>query len=147
MATIDKLDLGVYIQYARRTQYIEEVTREYGLDKASTIPPQTTITDLAPKLSELDMLLGVYRSYSPWAYFLPPKKFRFQRRSPFTKSRVSPSITMDEEEGESFFESIQTDSPEEEEEKEVLQKCLKQLSTINEWLGYIIGRVGQLLQG
>lgn len=147
MATIDKLDLGVYIQYARRTQFMEEFNREIHFEESSTIPPQTSVTDLAPKLTELDLLLGVYRSYAPWAYFFPPKKFKFARRSPFTKSKVSPSIGSEEEEDEEILDAIQTQTSEEKEEKEVLKKCLKQLRTINEWLGYIIGRVGQLLQG
>ncbi|NGX57344.1 MAG: hypothetical protein K940chlam3_00235 [Chlamydiae bacterium] len=147
MATIDKLDLGVYIQYARRTQYVEEFSRQIHLEESSTIPPQTSVTDLSPKLLELDLLLGVARSYAPWAYFFPPKLFTFARKSPFTKSKISPSIASEEEEDEEILDAIQTHSPKENEEKEVLKKCLKQLRTINEWLGYIIGRVGQLLQG
>ncbi len=147
MATIDKLDLGVYIQYARRTQYVESVKQQYHLDEASSIPPQTSVTDVAPKLSELDLLLGVVRSYAPWAYFYPPKNFRFTRRSPFTRAKISPSIGSDEDEDEEILNSVNCQTPETKEEKETLKQCIKQLRTINEWLGYIIGRAGQLLQG
>lgn len=147
MATIDKLDLGVYIQYARRTQFVEDINRQYHLDEASIIPPQTTITDLAPKLSELDLLLGVTRSYAPWAYFYPPKNFKFTRRSPFTRSKISPSIGSNEDEDEEVLDAVPCSNPEETEQKETLKKCIKRLRTINEWLGYIIGRAGQLLQG
>jgi len=146
MATIDKLDIGVYIQYARRTQFVEEVNRQYHLDEASTMTHPLATAE-APKLSELDLLLGVTLSYAPWAYFFPPKQFKFSKRSPFTKSKISPSIGSEEDEDEEILDVIQTHSQEEEEEKAVLKECLKQLRTINEWLGYIIGRVGQLLQG
>jgi len=145
MATIDKLDIGVYIQYARRTQFVEEVNRQYHLDEATAVKhPLATVE--TPKLSELDLLLGVARAHAPWGFFLPPK-FKRSRRSPFTKSRITPSIGSEEDEDEEVLDAIQTHSPEEEAEKKVLKKCLKQLRTINEWLGYIIGREGQLLQG
>ena len=81
MATIDKLDIGIYIQYARRAEYIEGIKSQYHLDQASSIPAQTQVTDLYPKLSELDLLLGVQRSYAPWAYFYPPKSFNLRRKS------------------------------------------------------------------
>jgi len=147
MATIDKLDIGVYIQYARRTQFVEEVNRQYHLDEATAVKhPLATVE--TPKLSELDLLLGVARSYAPWAYFFPPKfKRREKGRSPFTRSKIAQSIGSEEDEDEEILDAIQTHSPEEEVEKQALKKCLKQLRTINEWLGYIIGRVGQLLQG
>lgn len=148
MATIDKLDIGIYIQYARRTQYIEEINQQFHLEEASSIPPQTVVSNLYPKLSEIDLLLGVSRAYAPWGYFLPPRNFSFRRRSPFTFSRVSPSIVSeDAEEDEQLLASIQTRTPEEKKEKEELAACIKQLHTINEWLGYIVGRIGQLLQG
>ncbi len=147
MTTIDKLDLGVYIQYARRTQYVEGVKREYSLDQASSIPPQTSVTDVAPKLLELDILLGVSRTHAAWAFFYPPKNFRFTRGSPFTRSKISPSIGSEEDEDEELIDAVPCHTPEAKQEKAVIKNCIKQLRTINEWLGYIIGRAGQLLQG
>ncbi|MCB1149711.1 MAG: DUF5399 family protein [Chlamydiia bacterium] len=118
------------------------------MDQASSIPAQTQVTDLYPKLSELDLLLGVQRSYAPWAYFYPPKSFNLRRKSPFSFSRVLPSITSeDEEEDRALLENIETTTKKKKKEKKILQKCMKQLHTINEWLGHIIGRIGQLLQG
>jgi len=145
MATIDKLDIGVYIQYARRTQFVEEVNRQYHLDEATAVQhPLATVE--TPKLSELEMLLGVAGAHAWWGYFFPPK-FKRSGRSPFSKSKIAQSIGSEEDEDEEILDAIQTHSPEEEAEKKALKKCLKQLRTINEWLGYIIGRVGQLLQG
>lgn len=146
MATIDKLDIGVYIQYARRTQFVEEVNRQYHLDEATAVKHPLATAE-APQLSELDLLLGVTKTYAPWGYFLPPKQLKYSKRSPFTKSKVSPSIGSEEDEDEEILDAIQTHTEKEKEEKETLKRALKQLRTINEWLGYIIGRVGQLLQG
>ena len=86
--TIDKLDIGVYIQYARSIQAVEETKEAFQLDKASAIPPQTQLVDFAPKFSEIDLLLGYIPSReNQWAFFFPPRRYREQRRSPFSRNR------------------------------------------------------------
>lgn len=149
MATIDNLDVGIYVQYARRTSMVEQTTQQYHLDEASSIPAQIKVLDSYPKLSEMDILLGVGRIQTPWATFLPPPKFRFQRRSPFGFFRVAPSLGSfeEEEENERELEEIECSTEEEENEKEKLKGCFEQIKKINNWMGFIIGRVGQFLQG
>lgn len=149
MATIDKLDMSVYNLYAIRTKMIEQINQQIGIDKDSTIPPQTTMVNLYPRLTEIDILLGIVPLFTPWAYFYPPKNFRFQRRSPFAFSRVAPTLgTLKEQaEDEAILSSIPCHSPEEEEEKAYIASCLKQIDKINGWIGFIVGRVGQFLQG
>ncbi len=149
MPTIDQLEMRVYYEYARRTEYIEQINKQFHLGEAKTIPPQTLVTDLMPKLSELDLLLGVTKSYAPWALFYPPKKFNLRRKSPFTFSRVMPTLGSEEEEEDdmAMLENVATKSPEEKKEQEILKKAMKQIQTINEWLSHIVGRIGQLLQG
>lgn len=149
MATIDKLDLSVYNLYAIRTKMVEQINQQLQLDKASSIPPQTQVMDIYPKLTELDILLGIVPLATPWAYFFPPKQFRFIRRSPFAFFRVAPSLGSieDQEKGEALLDSIVCSSPEEQKEKTAIKNCFKQIEQINRWLGYIIGRVGQFLQG
>src|SRR5882672_1099137 len=90
--TIDKFDIGIYIQYARRTQLIEQVLSQYHMRDATSVPAQALIVDLYPKLAELDLLLGVATMSSPWAYFYAPKSYSTQRRSPFAFHRVIPII-------------------------------------------------------
>ncbi|MBA3817016.1 MAG: DUF5399 domain-containing protein [Parachlamydiaceae bacterium] len=149
MTTIDKLDLSVYNLYALRTKMIEQINQQYQLDKASSIPPQTMVMNMYPKMTELDLLLGIVPLHTPWAYFYPPKKYGFVRRSPFAFFRVAPSLgTLDEQEQEERnLESVPCFTPEEEKEKVVIKDCFKQIEEINRWLGYIVGRVGQFLQG
>lgn len=149
MATIDKLDLSVYNLYAIRTKMVEQINQQLQLDKASSIPPQTQVMDSFPKLTELDILLGIVPLHTPWAYFFPPKQFRFIRRSPFAFFRVAPSLGSleDQEKGEALLDSVECTSPEELKEKTAIKNCFKQIDQINRWLGYIIGRVGQFLQG
>ena len=61
---------------------------------------------------------------------------------------MTPSVISDDEEEDlQLFERVQTRDPKEEKEKETLKECVKQVHEINEWLGQIIGRIGQLLQG
>ncbi|MEM1282045.1 MAG: DUF5399 family protein [Chlamydiota bacterium] len=147
--TIDKLDINVNNTYAIRTKMIEQINQQLRLDQAASIPPQTQVVDIYPKLTEMDLLLGIVPYLTPWAYFFPPKKFRFLRRSPFAFYRVAPTLgTLEEqEETEERLEHVETNTPEEKAEKEIIQGCFKQLNKINSWLGFIVGRVGQFLQG
>jgi hypothetical protein len=149
MTTIDKLDLDIYIQYARRTQMIEQINQQYRLQEASSVPPQTQLIDLYPKLSEMELLLGVVPAQSAWAYFFPPSQFRFQRRSPFGFFRVAPSLgSFDQEnEDERKLEEIACEDEEDEKNKKTLKACFDQIKKINGWLSFIVGRVGQFLQG
>jgi len=149
MATIDRLDLSVYNLYAMRTKMIEQINQQMQLDQAATIPPQTFIVGYAPKLTELDILLGIVPMFTPWAYFYPPKRLRDLRRSPFSFFRVAPSLgsLADQEDSEKLLDSVECSSSEEEVEKAAIKGCFKQMEQINRWMGYIIGRVGQFLQG
>jgi hypothetical protein len=151
MTTIDKLDLSVYNLYALRTKMIEQINQQLQLDQASSIPPQTQVqvADIYPKLTEIDILLGIVPLHTPWAYFYPPQKFRFIRRSPFAFSRVAPSLGTPEEQeaGERLIDNIECRTPEEEKERQAIKGCFKQIGQINRWMGYIVGRVGQFLQG
>lgn len=149
MTTIDKLDISVNNTYAIRTKMIEQINQQLRLDQAASIPPQTHVVDIYPKLTEMDLLLGVVPYHTPWAYFFPPKRFRFLRRSPFAFYRVAPTLGSleEQEETEERLAALETPTPEEKAEKEIIQACFKQLNKINSWLGFIVGRVGQFLQG
>lgn len=149
MTTIDKLDLSVYNLYAIRTRMIEQTNQQLRLDQAATIPPQTQVVDNFPKMTELDILLGIAPLYTPWAYFFPPQRFRFIRRSSFSSYRIVPSLGSleEQEEDERLLESVDCKTPEEEGERQAIKGCFKQIEQINRWLGYIVGRVGQFLQG
>ena len=94
MATIDKLDIGIYMQYARRTNMIEQINQQYHLEEAASIPPQIQVLDISPKLTELDLLLGVRTMQTSWAFFSPPPEFRFQRRSPFGFFASPPALAL-----------------------------------------------------
>lgn len=149
MTTIDQLDINIYIQYARRTQMIEQINQQYHLDEAASIPAQILLVDLYPKISEMELLLGIVPVQSPWAYFFPPPRYRFQRRSPFGFFRVAPSLGSFEKEDddERKLDEVITDTLEEEKEKGAIKSCFDQIDKINTWLSFIVGRVGQFLQG
>lgn len=151
MTTIDKLDIGIYIQYARRTQMIDEMNRQMRLQEADSIPPQLQLLNLYPKPNELDILLGVMTVTTPWAYFYAPKDFSLQRRSPFTFAQVAPSFNLftkeDEESEEDKLNHAACADSEEEEEKKVVMKCIQQLKKVNSWMSFVVGRMGQFLQG
>jgi len=147
--TIDRLDIGIYVQYAKRMQLLEQVQQQYHLKEATSVPAQALIVDLYPKLSELDLLLGVGTTVAPWAYFLPPKDYSRQRRSSFAFHRLLP-IFVDpdaEKEEERLLDELVCESEEEEEEKKTIKGCIKKIRELNELLRYIGGRIGQFLQG
>ncbi|MBB64927.1 MAG: hypothetical protein CMO81_07660 [Waddliaceae bacterium] len=149
MTTIDKLDIQVYKQYAYRISQYEQVNQDYRLTEARTIPVQTSVMNITPMVKELDLLLGVAQAYTPWALFLPPKSFREQRRERFFRGRVAPSIGSSEKQQADLAKlaAIDCESEEEEEERDILSRVLEQVDKLDEWLGFIIGRIGQFLQG
>ncbi len=149
MTTIDKLDFGVHIQYAERTQFVESVKKEFGLDKAQAIPPHVQIVDTYARPGELDLLLGVASVTTPWAIFVRPRPLHTRRRPSFTVARVAPSLgtLAEQEELENMLDSIEAGSADEQREKLVLMACFAQINKLNGWLSHIIGRVGQFLQG
>ncbi len=148
MATINNLDISVYVQYAVRTEFVESIRKEFRLDQADSIPGQITVVDFHQKPSEIDLLLGVASVTTPWAIFLPPKLFQGRRRSPFTVARVAPTLgsQQDQDEREERIGSTVCDSAEEEREKSVLLACFEMITKINDWLGHITSRVLQFLQ-
>lgn len=149
MATIDQLDMSIYNLYAIRTRMVEEINQEIHFDQASSIPPQTAVLDIYPKLHEIDILLGSAAMGNSWAYFFPPKKFRRLRRSPFSFSQIAPSLG-DEEKQEAMLAAIRgvpCSTDEEEEERSTIERCIQQIDKVNEWLSFIVGRIGQFLQG
>src|SRR5258708_1498713 len=142
MTTIDKLDIGIYIQYAKRTQMKEDTYKEFRLQEASSIPPQTIVPSMLPLLSELDLLLGIVPMHTPWALFFPPKRIKIRRKSSFSFYRVAPTLgTLDEQEEKTAqLEEMVCETEEETKEKGVLLACFKQIDEINDWLSYIIGK-------
>lgn len=149
MTTIDRLDLAIHVQYARRTEFIEAVRGQYHLEEADRIPAQAMVVDIYPRVSEMDLLLGVARTYAPWAYFFPPKRFFSQRRTSFSRFRVAPTLGSleDQDADAAKVAAVVPKSPEEAEEKELISKCLSEIENINELIGFVIGRIGQFLQG
>lgn len=147
--TIDQLDLSVYNNYAIRTLLNEQINQQMRLSEASSIPPQTFVLDMDPRLREMDLLLGILPLNTPWALFLPPKQAKRRRRSPFSFYRVAPTFgpTGRHDEETDMLERYECEDKEEEEEKESLLACLKQMKNINGWMGFIVGRIGQFLQG
>ena len=120
--TIDKFDIGVYIQYARRTQLIEQVNSQYHMRDATGVPAQALIVDLYPKLAELDLLLGIATLSSPWAYFYAPRSYSAQRRSPFSFHRIIPFMGErqnedEDKKDEEVIEEMECKTPEEERER------------------------------
>lgn len=149
MTTIDKLDLSVYSNYAMRITLIEQINSQYRLEEAASIPAQIRMVDIYPRLTEFDLVLGIAHQALPWAYFYPPKSFRGLRRNPFAFFRVCPSFgsLQDQEEDEALLESIPCKTPEDEAQKGIIRSCLKQMSHVNYMINYIMGKVGQFLQG
>lgn len=149
MPTIDKLDIDVYNLYAIRTRMIEQINQQYHLEQAGSIPPQTNVVNANIQLPELKLLLGDVSGPNPLAFFFAPLKFYTLRRSPFSFSQIAPTMGSFEEVEKSYqkLQSIQCDSPDEEKDKVTITNCFKEISKLNGWLGFIVGRIGQFLQG
>lgn len=149
MATIDNLNLEVYKNYAVWISLSEQINTQLKLSEAVNVQSQISMVDLYPKLSDLDLVLGVANTAYPFAYFYPPKRFRDLRRNPFSFFRIAPSFgsLAKQDEDELRLERIVCSTPSDIADKEVIHSCLKEMGKINDMISYIIGRVGQFLQG
>lgn len=145
MTTIDKLDISIYDLYAKRQVMVEQINQQFRLSQALEIPPQTQVLNLHPELTQLDILLGIVPLNTPWAYFFPPKNKL--RRSPFVAHRVASTLKGSLSDTIWTIQDVPSNSEQDEEEKRILVRCLKQLELLNEWMGFIFGRKGQFLQG
>ncbi len=149
MATIDKLDMGIYVQYARRTEMLEQINEQFHLNEAASIPAQIKVEAFYPKPLEIDILLGSRITQTPWALFPPPPTHQLRRRSSFGFFRVAPTLGSFEKEEEDMnrLAQIECSTEEEKKEKQILQTCFQQIEKINGWMGFIVGRIGQFLMG
>lgn len=147
--TIDKLDISVHDMYALRIWSYEQTNNQLRLNQATSIPPQTMVNNLVIKQSEMDILLGMIPFNTPWAYFFPPKNYLTRRRSPFSFSRVAPSLKPTDEGSDEYntLFSVACETNEEKQERDTIASCFKEMSKLNGWLGFIVGRIGQFLQG
>ncbi|MDF2577694.1 MAG: hypothetical protein K0S74_1178 [Chlamydiales bacterium] len=91
--TVDNLGIDVHISYARRTQLLEEVDKEFGFSQAAIIPAQTAVFDINPKAPALEVLLGSQLSLqqTPWACFTMPERYS-DNRSPLFSYDIIPSL-------------------------------------------------------
>lgn len=151
--TIDKLDIGVYIQYARSLELVEQVKEQFQLDKASSIPPQTQLVEFAPKIAEIELLMGILSSReNPWAFFFPPMRFREHRRTPFSRhqKRVKNAQGQDMSEDDyllELIEGVECKTEKESEEKELIKDAVKKRQSIEAMIEDIISHMGMFVQG
>lgn len=149
MKEIYNFSLQVHIDYAKRIESTERFNKEYRVEQAAGIQSQTLVVTLSPKQAELEKLFGVVAIHTPWAYFFAPPLYRYQRRSPFGFFRVAPSLgSFDiEDESEKQLDLVHCETDEEKKQKGAIKGCFAQIDKINNWLSFIVGRVGQFLQG
>lgn len=150
--TIADYEMSWYNLYALRTRSVEEIQKQYQLNQAATVTSNVVMPNYQQVQTELDMLFPDVRFVqNPFANFKAPpiKKHNQSRRSPFAFWRIAPSLgTLEEQEKlEAMVDQFNVDSNEEIREKKAIQSCFKQMNKLNSMLGFIVGRVGQFLQG
>jgi len=147
--TIDKLDISVYNMYALRTRMVEDIKREFHLEEARAVSSQTQISITQAQVREMDRLMGLTSTSvttMPWAFFFPPDFFYQARFTPFTFAYIAPGLKKKNEEDEDEIEGMACDDEEGKEEKKAILGCLKVIRKLNQWLGFVRGRMGQFLQ-
>jgi hypothetical protein len=145
--TIDNLDISVNNAYALRMRMIE--LNPIKIEQSQGVQPQVQVMTNIPSPEQLALIFPTEVYPTVWAFFYAPKRYYSQRRSPFTFSRLAPSLGSAEEQEALYEEIAQTpcSTPEEEREKAVLLRCFNQIDKINSMIAYIVGRIGQFLQG
>jgi hypothetical protein len=149
MATIDRLDIAVNFQYARRIEFVEAIQKELHLERSTAVSDQALVVDLFPKRSEVELLLGLTQTRAPWAYFYAPPSFQTQRQSTFAFFRIAPTMgSLAKQEADAKkVATTQVHSKEEVEEQGVLGQFFSSVNDINEMIGFVTGRIGEFLKG
>ena len=146
--TIDKLDIGIYVQYARMTQFREEIERQYGLGAAGQIAPHTIVVDIDQRPTSLDALMGVGGGIR-YSEVAAPAGFFAQHRSVFTTHCVVPSLGSEErhEADVAKVSAVKCRSPEARQEQSILKNLYDVRGDLNDQILYIFSHIGQFLQG
>ncbi|MCB1135324.1 MAG: DUF5399 family protein [Chlamydiia bacterium] len=150
MTTIDQLDIRIYIQYAKRSAQVEQIQRDFRLNEATSVPAQTQLVDLYPKLTELELLLGVSPFLrKPWAHFHAPEHFDVQRWSPFAFGQVAPLLGSQEVQTKirEKLKKLTSENKKNKKRRKAILDCLDEVEDLNDLIGFIVGRMGQFLQG
>lgn len=150
MPTIDQLDIKIYVQYAKTATAVEQINNQFHLPDAASVPPQTRVVDIYPKLTELELLLGVTPFlHKPYAHFVEPRGFAHQRWSPFTFGQIAPLLGPLEKQLKlrKKLRKVKCGKKRHAHDRDALVDCLEEVDEINNQLGFIIGRMGQFLQG
>lgn len=149
MATIDRLDIAVNYQYARRIEFVEAIQKELHLDRSTAVSDQALVVDLFPKRSEVELLLGLTQTKAPWAYFYAPPGFQAQRQSTFAFFRIAPTMgSLSKQEADAQkVATTAVNSKEEADEQSVLGQFFSSVNDINQMIGFVTGRIGEFLKG
>jgi hypothetical protein len=139
--------LDVHDLYARRIQLIESYYKQYPVSQAERIPAHTAVDNVRPQLTNIDILLGVSTNPPPWALMRPPE---YDPRQPYVSFyRIAPALGTIEQQANATerLQSVECVTAQDTEDKNTILGGLAAINKINDWKGYIIGRVGQFLQG
>jgi hypothetical protein len=149
MATIDRLDIAVNYQYARRIEFVETIWKELHLERSTAVSDDALVVDLLPKRSEVELLLGVIETRAPWAYFYAPPSFQTQRQSTFAFFRIAPTMGSLAQQAADAAKvaTTQVHSREEVEEQSALAQFFSSVNDINQMIGFVTGRIGEFLKG
>lgn len=139
--------LDVHELYAQRIQLIQKYYEQYPVNLADKVQSHTQVDNVRPQLTNIDILLGVSTNPPPWALMRPPT---YDPRQPFLSfSRVAPSLgTLEKQASDTErLQAVPCLTPKDALEKSIILGGLAIINKINDMKGYIIGRVGQFLQG
>lgn len=148
MATIDKLGIGIHEHYVRQKSLQEQFETQYHVREAAGIHGQIRVISVSPQSSATDLLLGARSVGSRWATFPELEGYYTRNYSPFVFSTVAPGLRLATEEGiEQRFRTIVCTTPQEQAEKEILHDVAKCIGELREMQEFIVGQLGQFLQG
>lgn len=145
--TTSDIPLGWHDLYARRIQLIESYYNQYPVSQAERVPAHTAVDNVRPQLTNIDLLLGVSTNPPPWALMRAPD---YDPRQPYVSFyRIAPALGTIEQQANATerLQAIECVTAQDTLDKNTILGGLAAINKINDWKGYIIGRVGQFLQG
>lgn len=130
--TIDNFDPRIYFDYIQKLQTIENVKPLYKSEEGVYVPAK-----------------AIVHTSMPWALFVPPENYPLQIGPLFSPYQIIPSFSFISTSvvQDQYLEGISCDTEEEEEEKEVIRRCIGKIKELKALLLSIGQQSGQMAYG
>lgn len=135
----------VHEMYARRIQLIEAYYKQYPISQSERIPSHTSVDNVRPNLTNIDMLLGISTNPPPWALMRAPD---YDPRRPFISfSQIAPALGTPEQQTSAIekLQAVQCETQRDTADKITIINGMGAIKKLDDWKEYIYTHMAQFI--